>query len=527
MDQYCCEKCFSDLEIISFIKVDGQLGTCSHCRSHQVQIRNLEDVGRFIREGFHRAYEHVSDGTGAMWDSEDKVHIGAQGGAAGESLFDILYENLHIFSDLHTRESAANLTEQLMDESGLSDSDKKDGETDDLEEIHSDQFVIRDDLYGVESTSEHTAWETFKHTTKYYNRFFDMGDKQSSREMLLNSLEEMFKLMESSIDEGLMLYRARKFELKEGQHLADLNHYREIAPAPAKYAVTNRMSPAGISYTYIATETATCLAEIRAESGQNVLIGSLLPRRKLRIVNLSATPQIPDVSIFSKNYRHDWNWIRDFIREFRSEISKPISDGEKDMEYVGTQVLSEYIRKLGYDGIQFESSLVKGTYNYVFFCGPNPELCRELYSYTYFRYMEKQLDYFTSWFELKRLQYITVSLSSNVLEELTNVPDLDEGPLFPDGRKEFRSITEVKRALHDLQVAIEAEYECDVTLEDELRTFMKKQEDTATSYTIFVQRNFCWIEVSIWAEGPNDKDEISFTFSHRDRGQLEDQLLGK
>lgn len=84
MNQYCCEKCFSEYEIMSFIRANGQLGACNYCHSHQVQIRSLKGVGCFIRDGFHRAYEHVSEGTG-------KIYTGAVGEEAGESVFYILY----------------------------------------------------------------------------------------------------------------------------------------------------------------------------------------------------------------------------------------------------------------------------------------------------------------------------------------------------------------------------------------------------------------------------------------------------
>lgn len=79
---------------------------------------------------------------------------------------------------------------------------------------------------------------------------------------------------------------------------------------------------------------------------------------------------------------------------------------ENAWEYVATQVMAEYIRSLGYDGICFNSSVGNGR-SYVFFCGPNMEYSSEEYGYLdkYLWDDYPKLIYFTDWFDIRKLEY--------------------------------------------------------------------------------------------------------------------------
>ena len=45
-----------------------------------------------------------------------------------------------------------------------------------------------------------------------------------------------------------------------------------------------------------------------------------------------------------------------FILEFLEDISKPIEEKDKLLDYVPTQIMAEYIWHLGYDGFLYDSS---------------------------------------------------------------------------------------------------------------------------------------------------------------------------
>ncbi|BAK97759.1 hypothetical protein OBV_05610 [Oscillibacter valericigenes Sjm18-20] len=404
----CCEECFSDPEIKKFIEAEGNIGVCDFCDSQNVNVRTVEDVGNFIREGLSRAYEHVEDFTGAMWDSESSRYIDKYGNQAGISVWEILVEDECIFSDNFTSEQETKLLKTLMEESGPSYSEKKDGVYDCYGDITNPCLAIKNDLFGEENLEEHFAWKTFQYACKHFNRYFDVGESPS-REKLLNVLRSVLQSMQSNIKKDTCLLRARKFELK--MDLDELDAYNKCAPAPIKYSVNNRMSPAGISYTYLSDNLKTCLKEIRAKDGETVLVGKFKPKKELKVLDLSINPKFHRYSIFNSKYSHDMNWIDDFLKCFKAEISKPISEEDKALEYVPTQVLAEYIRKLGYNGIKFESSIVSNTYNYALFCGPLPEET-PLIEYNYLTSEHYELPYFTEWLALKELEYRKISNDS-------------------------------------------------------------------------------------------------------------------
>lgn len=77
----------------------------------------------------------------------------------------------------------------------------------------------------------------------------------------------------------------------------------------------------------------------------------------------------PYNDLFSGHFDRKKENIEHFIERYSSEISKPVEQGH-DYEYLPTQVIAEYIKLQGYDGIAYSSVKTKAT-NYVFFYGPD------------------------------------------------------------------------------------------------------------------------------------------------------------
>lgn len=73
--------------------------------------------------------------------------------------------------------------------------------------------------------------------------------------------------------------------------------------------------------------------------------------------------------MFSGNFEREKQNIGLFLGKYTSEISEPVSLNS-EFEYLPTQVIAEYIRFKGYDGIAY-SSAKTGEANYVFFYGPD------------------------------------------------------------------------------------------------------------------------------------------------------------
>jgi hypothetical protein len=128
------------------------------------------------------------------------------------------------------------------------------------------------------------------------------------------------------------------------------------------------MNPAGISYFYGSADKDTCKEEIRPKTDDKIIYGHFATKKDLRIVDLSEATMISAKSIFDPDYDHTMNLATYFLMGFVKEISNPINENDAPIEYVPTQILSEYIRKLGYDGLCFQSCLTEQL-NYTMYCG--------------------------------------------------------------------------------------------------------------------------------------------------------------
>jgi hypothetical protein len=129
------------------------------------------------------------------------------------------------------------------------------------------------------------------------------------------------------------------------------------------------MSPAGIPMFYGSLDPETALEEtINASDigvGKIASIGTFNVIRQLEVLDLTQNHEIP--SIFDTNR----SYLRSsliFLRNFEEEISKPIEkDGAEHIEYVSTQVFTEYNKHLyrdqsgnSLDGILYRSSKHEG-----------------------------------------------------------------------------------------------------------------------------------------------------------------------
>lgn len=404
----CCTECFENAEIRAYIEEVGEVSTCDYCKSEGVFCASIYAVGDFIRDGVGRAYEPVYDGTGSMYDPDLKSYTDE-----GEPIEVILKLDLSIFSQNLDYDQIDLLCDKLISESGPSDREIQKGANNWLAEQN---LVVKDALYGFEITPQHNYWESFKYTCKYFNRYFDLGGRKSSRARILSSLDDIFNHMKVELPSNTTLYRSRIYKLQEGKTLKDIDLLKEISPPPPNFARNSRMSPAGISYTYLASDIDTCLTEIRAQRDDKVLVGTFTTKRKLKILDLTMTSTYYDISCFSPEYEHSKNWLGDFIDHFKNEISAPISDDDKDIEYVATQLLAEYIRKKQFHGIKFRSSLHNVGYNYVLFCSINPNVTPV--SEDYKHSIIYKMTPFTKWLNLVNVQYINCVTPYRKVEEI-------------------------------------------------------------------------------------------------------------
>ncbi|NTW38671.1 MAG: RES family NAD+ phosphorylase [Cellulomonadaceae bacterium] len=236
--------------------------------------------------------------------------------------------------------------------------------------------------FGAPAQAEHLelGWENFAETAKHSSRFVYLGDPDQDRESpgtsMLAFLNQLRVYVDGNLDlvvplpQGSAVYRGRLVEGRGdvGSTAADLG------PAPANRAAANRMSPAGISLMYASQDPQTAIAEIAAHGPKpRALIGGFRTTRPLQVLDLTKAPNVP--SIFDVSSREEYvmaQFLHDFVRTVTAPV---IPDGREHVDYVPTQVVTEYLRwapKTPLDGIALPSAQSRNrAKTYVFFFGPD------------------------------------------------------------------------------------------------------------------------------------------------------------
>ncbi|MGV9364369.1 HEPN-associated N-terminal domain-containing protein [Amycolatopsis sp. NPDC003731] len=136
---------------------------------------------------------------------------------------------------------------------------------------------------------------------------------------------------------------------------------RDLGTIPAKLArQANRMSPAGIPLFYGAEEERTAIAEVsQLDAGfARVTVGQFEVSAPCRVVDFTRLPEVP--SEFDPLWGGRWREFR-FLHEFVARISQPVGKGMEQIEYVPTQIVTEYLLKIfragEVDGILFRSAV--------------------------------------------------------------------------------------------------------------------------------------------------------------------------
>lgn len=167
---FCCPYCFDNKYIRQYIEeIHDKEGVCPYCKKSDVPLVSLEKMEIYLRGCIEKAYDCIDDGTGAMYDSEDKMYIGPYGEEAiTYSIRDILEDSEMIFTD---ESIGTSLLDDLF-ENKYSERDRQKGAVDIFDDVDSQVWVTKDDLYGIEQTRIFHAWETFKHIIKTLQPFF-------------------------------------------------------------------------------------------------------------------------------------------------------------------------------------------------------------------------------------------------------------------------------------------------------------------------------------------------------------------
>jgi len=124
-----------------------------------------------------------------------------------------------------------------------------------------------------------------------------------------------------------------------------------------------RANPKGIPYLYVANTKETAMAEVRPWLRSDISVALFKPLRVLRIVRCYAESKRRH--FFGGTPRRLWN--QSVWHDIDDAFSQPVSPTDDYASYAPTQVLAEFFKSHGYDGVAYRSALVEKGFNIVLF----------------------------------------------------------------------------------------------------------------------------------------------------------------
>ncbi|MGY2281334.1 RES family NAD+ phosphorylase [Pseudomonas monsensis] len=309
MPTHCCPECFGDRGLKQDIipLISDSRGICGFCDSHDVDLVEaviLEDWFRLLIS----IYEPDPD---------------------GKPLVEWLKEDWQLFS--HSRMDVAHAKELLG-------------------EILDDGDIVRRNFSPSERYKSEVLirWETLRDELMYKNRYFldEPLDTDRFKELLGHLPAD---------DLPQLWYRAR---IRSGDRTYSIE---EMGPPPKRLASHGRANPPGIPYLYIGSQPDTAASEVRPHTGEVACVAEFTIAGPLRIVDLRNPRKL--VSPFLLGDAGAIGQLRAdiaFLERLGEELTRPVLPQGAAIDYVPSQYLCEFIKKSGYDGVAYRSSVSEG-----------------------------------------------------------------------------------------------------------------------------------------------------------------------
>lgn len=321
----CCVNCFTSSYLIIIINNDERTGTCDFCMTSDTSIYLARELPSFFRNIL------------SLYVPDENSEY---------SLVESLEKDFHLFSEKVN--NPLDLLKSIFID-----------EVDDLKKIFQNNVSFQNKSFlEAESSSLHNIWNDFKKEIKFVNRYHIQNAIDLDKLALFFNHESFLK----EIKKGRIYYRCRVSE-KEGYSCEKMGN------PPIELASSGRANPKGISYLYVADSLETSMYETRASLFDYVTVGEFKLTEDVNILNLRNPKDDP---IYWSEIEEIENYLIyiPFIQTLQRELSLPIRKRDQLLDYIPTQYISEFIKSLGFDGVEYQSSLNSKGYNIAIF---NPE----------------------------------------------------------------------------------------------------------------------------------------------------------
>ncbi len=311
MPALCCPECFGDQGLRKDIipSLSQSRGKCDYCSSEDVYLVDP------------RALAEVFEMLTGIYELDQN----------GKSLVEWMQEDWQIFS----RFDVAHAKELLAD-------------------IFDDGVIVRKS-FAPSSTykSEGLArWNTLRDELMYRNRYFldEALDKDRLEELLAHLLVSL-----PSDDLPDQWHRAR---ISTGDVMFPVS---EMGAPPKHLASHGRANPTGIPYLYLGSMADTAVAEVRPHTGEVACVAKFTLTQSVTAVDLRNPRKL--VSPFILADATEIGQMRadiPFLERLGSELTRPVLPRSAAIDYLPSQYLCEFIKKSGYGGVLYSSSVSSG-----------------------------------------------------------------------------------------------------------------------------------------------------------------------
>lgn len=318
-NKYCCAACFGDpgltRNIIPKVIADGTgealTGDCGYC--------GAKSTTTFLPSALSQWFEMVVD----CYIQKDD----------GRSLASLLLEDWCLFDN------------PAMDEAHAKEL---------LADILDDGEIVRQSFVPIDLLVNETPqrWDDLRDEMMHRNRWF--VDEPVDLDRLAGLLLQLLAPVEALADITGHWHRAR---LLPNDKPYDID---EMSAPPAHLAGHGRANPAGIRYLYLGSTATTAVAEVRPHTGELACVATF------RVPSISAidlrNPR-QSVSPFLLGSAEQIAELRSglpLLERLGEELTKPVQPSSAAFEYIPSQYLCEFIKKKGYQGVIYRSSVSDG-----------------------------------------------------------------------------------------------------------------------------------------------------------------------
>ena len=134
----------------------------------------------------------------------------------------------------------------------------------------------------------------------------------------------------------------------------------EMGAPPKRRSSHGRANPAGIPYLYLGSLPDTAVAEIRPHTGEFACVADfMIP--EIKAVDLRNPRKL--VSPFILTDASEIGQLRadlPFLERLGEELTRPVQPAGAAIDYIPSQYLCEFIKKSGFDGVVYRSSVSDG-----------------------------------------------------------------------------------------------------------------------------------------------------------------------